>query len=148
MVAAAAEWVNKKLSIKSATIPPKRLRWQTLAALDALGPEAKSALPALEILLEENPPDPDALYVIARIGEPGVPLLERSLTNSTSSEAKLLRLEARCLLGMMASNSSVLYPPASDPDAQGYSLRICEFHTMTMGAAFREYLAEHPEARP
>jgi len=35
--------------------------YETLAALDALGPTAKDAFPAVEELLHKTPPDPLAL---------------------------------------------------------------------------------------
>ena len=140
-----ANWLDETLYIDIKLPRPRNVRSQTLAALDVLGPKAKDALPALEALLKKNPPDPRALFVVARIGEAGVPLLERSLTNTTSSEARLLRLQARCCLDMMASNSPVLYPPDSDPEAQYLQRRLTKFDEMVSRAALQEYQAKHPE---
>jgi len=125
---------------------PPNPRRQAMAGLDALGPAAKDALPALEKLLNENPPDPQALYIVARIGPAGVPLLTKSLTNSISQEAKLLRLQARICLDMMKSHSETLYPKSeSNPDDACFERRICAFNVMAMQAAFQEYRSQHPE---
>src|SRR6185436_476821 len=102
--------------------------------------------PALEKLLTENPPDPDALYVVARIGQAGVPLLTKSLTNTSSQESKLLRLEARACLEMMKTHSETLYPKVKiGSDCAHFTRRICEFHVKVMSAAVQEYSSHHPE---
>jgi len=142
-----AEWARKLLfNNVSSPRPPSNPRRQALAGLDALGPEAKNALPALEKLLTETPPDTRALYVVARIGPVGVPLLRKSLTNSVSREAKLLRLEARVCLEMIASHSQVLYPKTeSVSDDCSFDRRICAFNLLVMSASFQDYQARHPE---
>jgi hypothetical protein len=140
------EWLSEHSFIKVSPGRPADPRRQALAGLDALGPEAKDALPALEKLLNEDPPDPRALYVIARIGQAGLPLLTQSLTNSFSKEAKLLRLQARACLDMMKSNSETLYPKVEfGPDCSNFDRRICAFNTKVLAAAFQDYRAQHPE---
>jgi hypothetical protein len=140
------EWLNKHTFIKVSSARPANPRRQALASLDALGHSATNALPALEKLLEENPPDPQVLYVVARIGPPGLPVLYRALTNSTSSEAKLLRLEARVCFDMLKSRSEALFPKVeSGPGAYCFDRRICEFNSRVLQAAYRDYRSEHPE---
>lgn len=115
-------------------------RREAMAALDALAPVAAEALPALEKLLHEEPPDSAALYVAARIGPAGVPLLTTCLTNSS----KFLRLEARVCLDLMNSHSEVLYPQIPvGPVAPSFSRRICEFNLKMVQAAAQVYIAEH-----
>jgi hypothetical protein len=110
--------------------------------LDALGSLASGALPALEKLLRHNPPDLGALYIVARIGPAGVPLLTKSLTN----EVKAVRLSAQVCLEMMSSRSETLYPQIPvGPDAPGFDRRICEFNLKVLQAAVMEYGKEHPE---
>ena len=140
------EWLNKHTFIKVSSARPANARRQALAGLDALGPLATNALPALEKLLDERPPDPSALYVVARIGPQGLPVLYRALTNSTSSESKLLRLEARVCFDMLKSRSEALFPKVeSGSDASCYDRRICEFNSKVLQAAYRDYRSEHPE---
>ena len=140
------EWLGEHTPVKISTARSSDARLEALAGLDALGPAAKDSLPALEKLLSENPPDPQALYVVARIGQAGVPLLTKSLTNTASQESKLLRLEARACLEMMKSHSETLYPKVElGPDCAHFTLRICEFNQKVMSAAFKEYKAQHPE---
>jgi hypothetical protein len=118
-------------------------RGRALAGLDALGPAAKDGLPALEKLLRENPPDPRALYVVARIGPAGLPVVKRALTN----EVKMLRLEARVCMEMIRTHSEWLYGDTGfGPDAAIFDRRICEFNLKTLQAAFEDYRAEHPES--
>ena len=78
--------------------PSDRPAEQALAGLDALGSAAETALPALEEMLQENPPDPRVLYVAARIGPASIPLLSRCLTNGIPDAAKLIRTEAKICL--------------------------------------------------
>jgi hypothetical protein len=121
-------------------LPPNPRR-EALAALDALGPSAVSALPALEKLLYEDPPDTQVLYIAARIGPAGVPLLTRSLTN----ESKLVRIQAQVCLDMMSSHSVVLYPLIpSGSDAPSFESRWCRVNLLTIKAAAKEYQANHP----
>ena len=140
------DWFMRGISVKSSAGRPLDLRLEGLAALDALGPAARGALPELERMLEEHPPDPRALYLVARIGDAGVPLLERSLTNTASSESKLLRLEARCCLELIRTRSPVLYPDLeSGPDAAHFQRRLCEFNLKVLNAAAKDYQIEHPQ---
>jgi hypothetical protein len=141
------EWVSRHSfgKVSPPRRPPNPSR-QAMAGLDALGTAAKDALPALEKLLNETPPDPQALYIVARIGSAGVPMLKKSLTNSASSEAKLLRLEARVCLDMIESHSETLYPTVEfGPDASYYDRRVCEFNVKVIRSAFQDYRAQHPE---
>ncbi len=116
---------------------------EALAALDALGPEAVDALPALEKLLQHDPPDYQALYLAARIGPAGVPLLTKSLTN----ENKAVRLGAQVCLDMMNSGSEVLYPKIPvGPNASSFESRICAFNSKVLHAAAKEYIKNHPES--
>ncbi len=121
---------------------PSCPRSEALAALDALAPVAAAeALPALEKLLHEDPPDHRALYVAARLGSAGMPLLTTYLTNSS----KFLRLGAGVCLDLMNSHSEVLYPMIPvGPDAPSFQRRICEFNLKMTGAAVQVYRAEHP----
>jgi hypothetical protein len=81
-------------------------RHQAFAALDALGPAAKEALPALEKLLHEHPPDPHCTYIIARIGPAGLPLLNQALTN----DERIIRMEAHVpRLGEIRTSSIFVY---------------------------------------
>jgi hypothetical protein len=115
------KWQHKQeIAVYSVPRPPDPRR-ESLAALDALGSEAADALPALEKLLHEDPPDVLALYVAARIGPAGVLLLTESLTN----EVKAVRLSAQICLNMMSSHSDVLYPKIPIvPNAPSFGHRI------------------------
>jgi hypothetical protein len=138
----ALAWLSKHSRLKVSPGRRPDPRHRALAALDALGREAKDALPALERLLREDPPDPQALYVIARIGPAGLPLLTRMLTN----DVKILRLEARVCMEMIKSHSASLYGSIGfGPEAATFERRICEFNVKTLTAAFKEYAAQHPE---
>jgi hypothetical protein len=118
-------------------LPPDSRR-EAFDALDALGPAAAGALPALERLLNDDPPDTQALYIAARIGPLGVPLLTNSLTNKN----KLVRLQAQICLDMMNSHSVVLYPLIStSPDARSFESRWCSVNLLTIKATFKEYQA-------
>lgn len=134
--------LNKQSLVKIQFRPGASPRHQALAAIDALGPLATNALPALEKLLHENPPDPRLPYVIARIGPEGLPLLRQALTN----ENRIFRTEARVCLEMFNSRSIVLLPGAS-MDAASFDQRICEFNLQMLNAAFKEYQRQHPEKR-
>jgi hypothetical protein len=129
------------LTPDSANHPPNP-RGEALAGLDALGSEATNALPTLEKLLHDNPPDPAAVYVIARMGPAGVPVLSKYL----HSDVTILRLEANICMDMIASHSELLYPTIPvGPEAPNFNRRICEFNLQVMHSAFLEYRTEHPE---
>ena len=116
----AKKWRDRQESAAYQVPRPQCPRDEALAAVDALGPVAVEALPALENLLHEDPPDPRALYVAARLGPAGMPLLTTCLTNTN----KLLRLEARVCLDMMSSHSELLYPKIPvGPDAPSFNRR-------------------------
>lgn len=69
------EWLGAHTSLNVSTWRNPNARLQALAALDALGPDAKEALPELEKLLEQNPAEIDILFAVARMGDAGVPFL-------------------------------------------------------------------------
>lgn len=136
------KWRKRQSSAVFAVDWPPYPRYEALAGLDALGSAAVDALPALEKLLHDDPPDTQALYVAARIGPAGVPLLTKSLT----SENKLVRLQAQVCLDMMRSHSEVLYPKIPvGPDAPSFIHRICEFNFKTMQGAAKVYEANYPK---
>ncbi len=119
--------------------PPSQ-RAEALAALDAIAPLAADALPALEKLLAGYPPDPRALYVVARMGPGGVPLLTKCLDNTN----KLVRMGAQVCLDLEAAHSEVLYPPIPvGPDAPSFERRNCKFNMEILSAAVEVYRAEH-----
>lgn len=138
----ALEWLDKHSAI---TVSPgwrSSPRHQAVAGLDALGPAAKDALPALEKLLRENPPDPQVLYVVARIGPAGLPVLTKALSN----EAHVLRLEARVCLEMIKTHSEALYGDVgSGADAASFDRRICAFNVKVLHAAYEDYRAQYPD---
>jgi len=137
------KWQDKQEVAVCSAARPANPRQEALAALDALGSVSADALPALEKLLHDDPPDPRALYVAARIGPAGVPLLTESLTN----EVKVVRLSAQVCLDMMSSHSKVLYPKIPvGLDAPSFDRRIVEFNLKTLQAAALEYGKEHPES--
>ena len=114
-----------------------------MAALDALGSLGTNALPVLDELLHEDPFDPHVIYVVARMGLDGMPLLTATL----SSTNKQLRLEAGVGLDLIRAHSEVLYPavPVST-DAPCFQRRITEFNLKIMQAAFQAYRTEHADA--
>jgi hypothetical protein len=118
--------------------PPDR-RVEALAALDALGPMAKAAVPDLEALLHENPPDHRAIMVLARIGPEALPALNRALTN----DEKVIRHGARVCLNLVQTRSAFLSPRTAG-DAE-FMRKGCEFNLMLLKAAFEDYRAQHPE---
>ena len=125
---------------------PPDPRNEALAGIDALGSVAVDALPALEQLMLENPPDPRVIYVAARIGPASIPLLTKCLTNEVSGEAKLIRMEAKVCLEMLNTRAELLYPKIPvGPDAPSFNLRICEFNVKLMSEAAKKYRREHPE---
>ena len=138
------EWRRRILEWLAKQSPGKRSdpRAEALAGFDALGPAAKDGLQALEKLLQENPPDPRVLYVVARMGPSGLPILERALTNAE----KILRLEARVCVEMIRTRSDLLYRDiGSGPDAAIFERRLCQFNLRTLQAGFEDYRAQHPE---
>jgi hypothetical protein len=131
--------LSRQSVVKIDLFRPWDARGEALAGLDALGPDAKGALPALEGLLHEKPPDHRALMILARIGPEAVPALTRGLTN----DEKLIRLGARSCLDMMRSCSEILFPKTAE-DAE-FMRRTCQFNQTLLQAAFKEYKSQHPE---
>ena len=115
------------------------LRVGALAALDALGPAAKDAMPVLEELLNEKPPDHRALIVLAGIGRDAIPTLTRALTN----DQKVIRQGARVCLNMRQTRSAFLSPKTAE-DAE-FMRRTCKFNASILRAVFEDYRAQHPE---
>jgi hypothetical protein len=138
----AQKWQTRR-AIAVFDVPrPPNPRNEAIAALYALGSEATVALPALEKLAHENPPDLRAIFIAARIGSAAVPFLTRSLTN----EVKAVRLGAGVCLEMMSSHSEVLYPQIPvGPDAPSFDRQMCEFNLKMLQGAVQVYKAEHPE---
>ena len=136
------KWLERQKNAVFTVKFPTDPRHEALAGLDALGPAAVDALPELEKLLLENPPDTRALYVVARIGPASIPLLTRFLTN----EDKRVRLESKLCLEMLNTRSELLYPRILvGPDAPSFDRRLCEFNVKILQRAFKEYHASHPE---
>ena len=131
--------LTKQNLIKFPRPQPTKPRHQALAAIDALGPAAEGALPALEKLLHDTPPAPDAPYIIARIGPAGVPLLNQALTN----DERAVRMGARLCLDALKSTSDQLIP--AGPSRVSYDERICLYHARMLQAAFWEYRRQHPK---
>jgi len=128
-----------KQSLITVNIPrPPNPRSQALAALDALGPVGKDAVPQVEKLLAETPPDPRALLVLARMGPSGVPPLTRALTNNE----RAIRFGARACLNAIEAKSELVYP--QDPEAD-FLRRNCELNLAVLQAALLEYKRDHPE---
>jgi hypothetical protein len=118
-----------------------RERMEALAALHALRENAADAIPALQRLMAENLPDPRALYVIARTGKAGLPVLRGALT----SQEKILRLESQICLDMIETHSGVLYADIDlGSEAATFQQRICLFNAETLRAAAQEYRDQHP----
>lgn len=130
--------LSKQSLIKISIPRPPDRRAEALAALDALGPLAKDAVRALEELLRENPPEPRALMVLARMGPDALPALNRALTN----DEKIIRHGARVCLDMQQSRSAFLSPKTAD-DSE-FMRRNCQFNLMLIRSAFEEYRAQHP----
>jgi len=137
------QWVRDLVSRQSVVkiAPFRRIdeRCEALAALDALGPDARAAVPALEGLLHEKPPDHRALIVLARIGPDAVPVLNRALTN----DERVIRMGARACLDAMRSHSDLMFPKT--PEDAEFMRRTCKFNLLVLQGAFREYKAQHPE---
>jgi len=136
-----AAWISAHTGIRPAVTKNYDERMEALAALDALRENAADALPALQRLMAESPPDPRALYVIARTGRAGLPILRGAVTN----QERILRLESKVCLEMIETRSGVLYADIElGPEAATFQQRICLFNAETLRAAFREYRDQHP----
>jgi len=132
----------EKQSLVKLHIPlPHDPRHQALAAIDALAPAASGALPTLEGLLHENPPDTRALCVIARIGSAGVPVLLRALTN----EQALVQISARVCLDMYNTSRPDILLPEPGSMEPNFDSRVVRLNGRVLAAAFQEYKRKHPE---
>lgn len=131
-------WLSKQSVIKFTMPRPANERFEALAALDALGPTAKDAIPAVEKLLHETPPDPRASLVLARLGPDSVAVLTRALTN----DEKIVRFGSRVCLDMLRDRSEILFPKTAQ-DAE-FVRRTCEFNLQLLRAALEDYKAMHP----
>lgn len=126
-----------KQSLVKISIPrPPDHRSRALAALAALGTQAKEAVPTLEGLLRESPPDHRALLVLAGIGPEARPVLQRALTHKENS----IRLGAQVSLQMQPTISR----SQSGEDSE-FMRRTCEFNAQVLRAALKDYQARHPE---
>lgn len=132
-------WLSKQSVIKINLPRPASERFETLAALDALGPTAKDAIPAVEKLLHETPPDPRAMLLLARLGPDAVAVLTRALTN----DEKIVRLGSRACLDMLRDHSEILFPKTAQ-DAE-FARRTAEFNMKLLRAGFEDYKGMHPE---
>lgn len=136
-----ASWISAHTGIRLTVTRDYDERAEALAALDALRENAADAIPALQRLMAESPPDPRALYVIARTGKVGLPVVRGAVT----SQEKILRLESKVCLEMLEAHSGVLYGDIElGPDAATFQQRICLFNAETLRAAAREYRDQHP----
>lgn len=115
------------------------LRTEALAALHALGPMAKEAVPALERTLYESPPDHRSLVVLAGIGPAGVPTLTRALTNSE----KVVRHGAFVCLEKPSNVAQSNLRHGGDSD---FIRKTCELNLQILRIATEDYRAQHPEA--
>lgn len=141
------EWLPTHTPFKISIIRHPSARLQALAALDAIGPDAKETLPTLEKLVEQYPEEPDLVFAVARLGEMGKPLLKRALTNSVTHDSGTLRLASQTCLQMMESNSYVLYPElATNAPMTEYLLRCGQFHLAMTQTAVAEYRSQFPQS--
>jgi len=139
------DWLAAYTPLKISTLRSPSNRLQALAALDALGADGKAALPTLEKLIEEHPEEPGLVFAVARLGEPGVPLLKKSLTNSAPHDSETLRLAARVGLIMIDSKSYVFRPELAPDPASGEYLARCACFSYAMG---QTGIADYREQRP
>ncbi len=116
---------------------------EAFAGLDALGPEAKTALPALEEMLQKDPTTAQALYLVARMGPDGLPVIKRCL----NSEEKLLRLNAKACVELIDNHSEILFPShKAGPEYADISRRLTQYNLKVLQASFREHQAANPDA--
>jgi hypothetical protein len=127
------EWLSNQSLIKASLSRPGGERREALAALDALGADAKSAIPDVEKLLHESPPDPRAPLVLARLGPDAVPVLTSGLTNNE----RIVRLGCRVSLNLLQSHSEVLFPPT--PEDADFARRSAQFNLLVLQGSFAEY---------
>lgn len=141
------DWLAAHTPVKISVLRHPSARLQALAALDALGPAAKEALPTLEKLIDQYPEEPDLVFGVARLGEIGVPVLKKALTNSAPHDSQTLRLAARVCLEMRETHSFVLNPElAPDPTFSEYLIRCGQFHLAMTQLSMADYRAQHPNS--
>lgn len=137
------KWQKTQTNSAPPGVPPPSPRWEGFCGLDALGVVAMPALPDLQKLLEEKPPDPAVLYLALRTGPAGILLLNVCFTSNSPE----LRLEAKVLRDMLTENSEVLYPSNPEaPDAPSFRRRMFELNLKLTRAAALEYSQTHPHA--
>jgi len=127
------EWLSNQSIVKATLSRPGAERREALAALDALGADAKGAISAVEKLLHESPPDPRAPLVLARLGPEAVPVLTSGLTN----DERMVRLGCRVSLNLLQSHSEVIFPPA--PEDADFARRSVQFNLLVLQGSFAEY---------
>jgi hypothetical protein len=124
------KWQETQTNSGRPGVPPPSPRWEGFCGLDALGVLAMPALPDLQKLLEEKPPDP-------------------ALNVCFTSNSPELRLEAKVLRDMLIENSEVLYPSNPEaPDAPSFRHRMSELKLKLTSAALLEKSETHPHAGP
>ncbi len=131
-------WLAKQSLVKVTILRSPDHRSRALAALAALGPKAKCAVPALEGLLQESTPDHRALLVLAGIGSEARPVLQRALTH----KEKNIRLGAQVCLNLPQTRTASLSQTGEDSE---FMRRTCEFNAQVLRAALKDYQARHPE---
>jgi hypothetical protein len=127
--------------VKFSVSYPRLPREEALGALYALGEPATNAIPALEQLLSERPPDHRALLVLARMGRPAEAALTAALTNGEP----LIRNGAEVSLHLMRTRSEILFPNA--PRAYQFESAQCRFNLLMISPVFAQYKKFHPEGK-
>jgi hypothetical protein len=133
------EWVNSHVGARITATRRSDPRRLALAGLDALGPAGKDALPALARLLGDNPPDPRAVYVGARMGPAGLAFVSSALTNGE----RAVRLQARICLELVRTNAALM-----GLEAGSFESRCTRMNHLVLAAALEENRAGRPEGLP
>ncbi len=124
---------------------PRRRRQRGLIACDALGPAGVPVIPTLvNLLTNEQPPEPHIPYLLARIGNPAIPALNSALTNGE----KVIRMGATYCLALLQTNSDFLHPEIRPIAEQDYYLRTCQYNGAMIQIAASEYAARHRHDLP
>lgn len=136
------KWQDNPGTAVNSVNRPENPRYEGYAGLDALGTGASDALPALEKLLDDDPQNPTTIYVIARIGPAGVPIIKKYLGRDDNP----LGTEANVCLEMINSHSEVLYPRIlTGPEAPNLLRRVSEFNLKLVHAFYLKYRESRPE---
>lgn len=133
-------FLNKQRLFKVNHHDAPDLREQAFAALYTLGPAAMDAVPEMERLLHENPPDHRALLVLARIGPAGEPALAAALTNSE----RVVQIAARACFLLRQSRSRAIFPMSPQDEGQ-FQAAECALNLAELSVAIHDYKALHPE---